>query len=567
VTAATDPDLRSLLTAAALCNNARLVAPSGERPVWSCLGDQTEAALRVVARKGGLSEDALDREYPRLHELPFDARRKRMSTIHACDADEVAFVKGAPKEVLQLCTHVQIGGQVRPLDDAARADIVAANDDYARNALRVLALARRELPARAGAYTVEGVERQLTFLGLAAMMDPPRPEVAEAVRICREAGIRWVMITGDYGLTAESVARRVGMLPPAGAVAAGATAPPRILTGADVDAMSDADLQAALQDDVVCARMAPDHKLRLVSAFQERGDVVAVIGDGVNDAPALRKADVGIAMGVAGTDVAKEAADVVLTDDNFGAIVSAIEEGRAVYDNLRKAITYIFASNLPELAPFVLTALLNIPLALSVMQILAIDLGTDLLPAMALGVEKPESDVMRRPPVKRAAALVDRRLLSRAMFMIGGVQTGLCYLAFILVYRQAGIFDLALPRFEPALEEAGLLGAVSLTAMTVFHVGVVMAQIGNAFACRTERSQMRRLGLFSNRWLLGAIGISLALIAVLVYFPPVAAVFDHAPIPPVYWLGLATFAPIVFLFDWLRKAILRRRKLTGGAKA
>ncbi len=565
-TAAADPDLRGLLTAAALCNNARLMPPSPDHPIWSFLGDQTEAALRVVALKGGLDEEALSREYPRLHELPFDARRKRMSTIHACDADEVAFVKGAPKEVLQLCTHIQAGGQVRPLDDATRAAIVAANDDYARNALRVLALARRELPARSGAYTVEGVERQLTFLGLAAMMDPPRPEVAEAVRICREAGIRWVMITGDYGLTAESVARRVGMLPPAGTAPTGAALPPRILTGADVDAMADAELQAALQDDVVCARMAPDHKLRLVSAFQARGDVVAVIGDGVNDAPALRKADVGIAMGITGTDVAKEAADVVLTDDNFGAIVPAIEEGRAIYDNLRKAMTYIFASNMPELVPFVLTALLNIPLALSVMQILAIDLGTDLLPAMALGMEKPESDVMRRPPVKREAALIDRRLLARATFMIGGIQTVLCYLAFYLVYRQAGIVDLALPRGEPALEQAAVLGEVALVATTVFHVGVVMAQIGNAFACRTERSQMRRLGLLSNRWLLGAIGISLALIVAMVYVPPVAAIFDHAPIPPVYWLGLATFAPIVFLFDWLRKAILRRKYHAGGAK-
>jgi magnesium-transporting ATPase (P-type) len=388
-------------------------------------------------------------------------------------------------------------------------------------------------------------------------MDPPRPEVAEAVRRCREAGIRWVMITGDYGLTAESVARRIGML---------SQPSPRILTGADVDAMTDAELQETLKDEVVCARMAPDHKLQLVAAFQARGDVVAVIGDGVNDAPALRKADVGIAMGVTGTDVAKEAADVVLTKDNFGAIVDAIEEGRAVYDNLRKVLTYIFASNMPEVVPFVLSSLLGLPLALNVMQILAIDLGTDLFPAMALGMERPEPDVMQRPPVKRTPALVDRRLLWRATLMIGGIQTILCYIGFFFVYHQAGYRNLLdLPRLiRLSFDErmAGPVGQITALASTVFLVGVVMAQIGNAFACRTERGQVRRLGFFSNRWLLGAIGASLALTAIMVYVEPVAAIFENAPLPPAYWLGLFLYAPVVYSVDWLRKVVLRRKKLS-----
>lgn len=597
VQATEDADVRALLTAAALCNNARLIPPAADRPRWACLGDQTEAALRCAALKGGLSEQALDQAYPRLHELPFDARRKRMSTIHriadfgfgildfgaqplrivsAASASqsqtsnpkskivrEVAFVKGAPKEVLQLCAHILIDGEPRPLDDALRAEIVAANDDYARNALRVLALARRELPPRptsgGAAYTPERVERGLTFLGLMAMMDPPRPEVAEAVQTCRNAGIRWVMITGDYGLTAESVARRIGLLGP---VEAGRSV--RILTGSDVDAMSDAELQAALGEDVVCARMAPDHKLRLVSAFQARGDVVAVIGDGVNDAPALRRADVGIAMGVTGTDVAREAADVILTRDNFAGITDAIAEGRGIYDNIRKVMTYVFASNVPEVMPFILSALFNIPLALTIMQILAIDLGTDLLPAMALGAEKPEPDIMRRPPVRRHKALLDRNLFFRATLMIGLAQTLLCYVGFFLVYQQAGFTDiLHLPRVELLPLEARLTDPLAQTAVlatTVFHVGVVTAQIGNAFACRTERGSVRRAGLFSNRYLLNAIAFELALICALVYLPPLADIFNHAPLPAAYWPLLLAYGPAIYLLDWARKAALRRRQ-------
>ena len=556
-------DLKALLTAASLCNNSRLSAPSLERPTWSCLGDQTEAALRVLARKGGIDENVLATVYPRVHELPFDARRKRMSTIHRNAFGETVFVKGAPREVLQLCTHILIKGEARPLDDDLRAEILAANDEYARNALRVLALARRKMPPRSGPYRMEGVEQGLTFLGLVGMMDPPRPDVEAAVKACRGAGIRMVMITGDYGLTAESMARRIGMLAP--------TATPRILTGAEVDAMSDEDVQAALQGEVVCARMAPEHKLRLVSAFQAHGDVVVVIGDGVNDAPALRKADVGIAMGVAGTDVAKEAADVILTNDSFGGIVAAIEEGRAVYDNLRKFISYIFASNVPELMPFILSALLRIPLALTIMQVLAIDLGTDLLPAMALGAEKPEPGIMLRPPRKRNQALLDRPLLIRSILLIGSIQTILCFAAFFFVYWQAGYTDfLNLPRVDRLPFDLRLAmpeGIIYVMATTAFHAGVVMAQIGNALASRTAFAHTRQVGLFSNHELLLAIMFELIIILALIYVWPLNGLFEHLPLPPIYLLGLALFAPIIFSADWVRKAIVRRTMKTQSPNA
>ena len=261
------------------------------------------------------------------------------------------------------------------------------------------------------------------------MMDPPRPEVERAIKVCRQAGIRIAMITGDYGLTAESIARRVGLITSPNAI---------ILTGAELDEMNDTALQALLAKEVFFARMAPDHKLRLVSAFQARGEVVAVTGDGVNDAPALRKADVGISMGIIGTDVAKEAADIILTTDNFGAIISAIEEGRAVFDNIRKFITYIFSSNVPEVLPFMVAGSFpTIPLALTVRQILAIDLGTDLFPALALGMEKPEPDVMRHPPRPRNQPLLDRGLLGRA-FWLGSIEAALCYTGFFAVYLLSG---------------------------------------------------------------------------------------------------------------------------------
>ena len=419
----TPADLQELCKAAMLCNNARLSAPTPEQPRWTCVGDQTEAALRVLGMKGGLDDQALAQAYPRLHELPFDARRKRMATIHTGPQGRLAFVKGAPREVLQLCTSIQKGGEIVPLDEQTRAEILAANDDFARSALRVLALARRQLPERSRAYTPETVEQDLTFLGLAGMMDPPRPEVARAMQVFRSAGIRMVMVTGDYGLTAELVARRVGMLNMSGPA-------PRILTGADLDGMSDADLQKLIEEEVIYSRMAPEHKLRLVEAFQAHGEVVAVVGDGVNDTPALRKSDVGIAMGITGTDVAKEAADVILVGDNFGTMVDAIQEGRAVYDNLRKFITYILASNIPEVLPFILTDLLRLPLALTVVQILAIDMGTDLLPSLALGIEKPEPTSMLRPPRQRSQPLVDGKLLLRSMVWLGGIETLLCYLGF-----------------------------------------------------------------------------------------------------------------------------------------
>jgi potassium/sodium efflux P-type ATPase len=374
-------DLRQLLLAAAHCNNARLVPPNDESNRWTVLGDPTEAALRVAALKGNLDLEGEAHRRPRQRELPFDSRRKRMSTIHRDLSGRVAYIKGAPREVLALCTHVYTNGQAEPLSTEMRERILAANDDYARGGLRVLAVAQRELPdslSSSSDFTQETVERDLTFIGLMAMMDPPRPEVAEAVDKCHHAGIRIVMITGDYGLTAETIARRIGIIHSDSSC---------VITGADLEAMTDEALKEALQGEVLFARVAPEHKLRVVQALQELGQIVAVTGDGVNDAPALKKADIGVAMGIAGTDVANEASDMILTDDNFASIVSAIEEGRTVYNNIRKFAVYVFNSNMAEAVPFAVFLFSRglIPLPLTVMQVLAIDLGTDMVPAIGLG--------------------------------------------------------------------------------------------------------------------------------------------------------------------------------------
>jgi magnesium-transporting ATPase (P-type) len=559
----------ALLIAAALCNNSRINPPTPDRPYWSNLGDQTEAAMRVAATKGGINAEDLEDTLPRIHELPFDARRKRMSTIHTIkrypesweDSDEwqdwdsnqeIAYVKGAPREVVQLCSQVLIEGTEQLLDEELRDQILKINDDYAKKALRVLALAQRKLPPRSGEYSARVVEHDLTFLGLVAMMDPPRPEVTQAMQSIHQAGIRMVMITGDYGLTAESLARRIGML---------TTPNPQIITGAELEGMSELELKTYLGREVIYARMAPEHKLRLVSAFQGSGEVVAVTGDGVNDAPALRKADVAVVMGIAGTDVAKEAADVILTNDNFHAIVTAIEEGRAIFDNIRKFITYIFSSNVPEILPFILTATLNIPLALRVIQILAIDLGTDLFPALALGAEKPEPNVMQRPPRRIDQPLVDRGLLARAFLWLGMIEAVLCYSGFFYVYHLAGATNLRfLPLFDQVISSNILpkVANIDLLAVTVFHAGVVMAQVGNAFACRTERERGRRLGWLSNPLLILGVFIEIAIILTLIYFPPLAAIFEHVPLPPIFWAGLILYAPILYGLDWLRKVIVRR---------
>lgn len=543
-------DLRDLLVVAGLCNNARLVPPNGEKLGWTIIGDPTEAALKVAALKGGIDLEAEAQRTPRIREMPFDSRRKRMSTIHKDKGSLLVYVKGAPKEVLALCTHVRWNGQVLPIDNPMSSRIMAANDAYARNGLRVLAVAYRQLPEASGSgsapveYTPEAVERDLTFLGLVAMMDPPRPEVAEAVQKCHSAGIRIIMITGDYGLTAESIARRIGIL---------RTSHPKVIPGADLDAMDDQALKEALRQEVIFARVAPEHKLRVVTALKEMGEIVAVTGDGVNDAPALKKADIGVAMGLAGTDVAKEAADMILTDDNFASIVHAVEEGRAVYANIRKFAVYVFNSNMAEAVPFIVFLFSRglIPLPMTVMQVLAIDLGTDMVPAIGLGTEPPEAGVMQRPPRSQKESLLNASLLAKALLWYGMIESVASMSAYFFLNWLHGW-----PRVPLAAE-----GTLTYRmAITMTLAGVVVTQVGAVMGCRTDRASIFRIGFLNNRLVLWGIVVELTLLGILIYTPFLQPIFNTAPIGLREWAYLFAWTPVIFLLDELRKAILRWRE-------
>jgi len=553
VTKAEDDELRRLLICAGLCNNSRLIAPDESSARWTVLGDPTEACMLVAARKGGIDLAEEQKRAPRLRELPFESNRKRMSTIHqisdpAIGTGKAAFVKGAPKEVLELCTKYISNGIEQALGDELRVQIMDANDAYARSGLRVLAVAIRTitpesgLPTALSAYTPELVEQDMTFLGLVAMMDPPRPEVAAAVEECHHAGIRIIMVTGDYGLTAESIARRIGIVK---------GEHPRILTGIELEKIDEPSLKEALKNEIIFARVAPEQKLRVVNALQEMGNVVAVTGDGVNDSPALKKADIGVAMGITGTDVAKEAADMILTDDNFASIVHAVEEGRAVYNNIRKFSTYILNSNMPEAIPciFYLFSRGTIPLPLTVMQVLSIDLGTDMVPAIALGTELPEKGIMNRPPRPRNEGLLTRSLLTRAFLWLGLLESALAMLAFFFLYHQNGWP--AIPMVQD--------GPIYRMATTMTLAAIVFCQIGMVFNCRTERISVIKVGLFSNRMVLVGILVELAVLAVLVYAPFMHKLFNTAPLRLSDLAFLMILPVLIFLLEEARKAIVRQR--------
>ena len=538
-----DPEVTELLRAAALCCDTRLVHEGHDPGRWKAIGDPTEAALLVAAAKGGLPQPSLAR-FPRLSELPFDSLRKRMTTINLVEGRALACVKGAPHHVLERCSSVEAPGGAEALDEDWREEIEEAETELAARGLRVLAVASRDLGPANGSRALRDVdiERNLVLLGLVAMEDPPRPEVPDAIRACRRAGVRVVMVTGDSPITGAAIGHEIGLY----------TGDVDAIEGDELARMSDEQLDEELESEALLfARVTPEHKLRLVEAYQRRGDVVAVTGDGVNDAPALRRADVGVAMGETGTDVARSAADMVLADDNFASVVSAIEEGRAVYDNLRKFVTYIFASNVPEIVPFIAFVLFRIPLPLTVMQILAIDLGTDLLPALALGKEPPEPGVMDRPPRSRRERLLNLPTLLRAYAWLGVLEATLALGGFFFAYWIAGW------RPGEAMTETGALYA---TATTMTLAGIVACQVGNALVCRSPRRPAFSAGLLQNRLLVVGIAVEIALLVALVYAPPLQRLFGLAPLGAAHWALLASFPFVLVGLEEARKALARRRR-------
>ncbi|MDR3687295.1 MAG: cation-transporting P-type ATPase [Coriobacteriia bacterium] len=551
VTGESKQRLDDCLAAAVLCNNARLRAPEEEGGLWTILGDPTEAAMLVAAAKAGFDIEELEETHPRRFEHPFDSTRKRMTVV--CDVGNklVAYVKGAPKETIGLCTQVRDASGIRPITGADVAAALEANDRLASQALRVIAVAERPVQSGEDGAEMSVMEQGLTLLGLEAMQDPPRPEVTAAVAECHTAGIRVIMITGDYGLTAEAIARKIGII----------TSPDaRIVTGADLETMDDDALKQALSGQVCFARVVPEHKMRIAQTLQSMNEVVAMTGDGVNDAPALKAADIGIAMGKAGTDVAREAADMILTDDNFASIVNAVEEGRAIFDNIRRFLTYFQTSNVAEMVPFLAMVFLRIPLPLTLLQILTIDLATDQVPALALGLENPEPGVMERPPKRPGEPILTWGMVIKAYLFLGPLAAAVGMFGFFYAYMLYGwhFGDWAgMAALGQMPIGASPATGIYMFATTMALTGIVMAQVGNGFAMRTHRQSIFKVGFFTNKMLLWGIVAELVFQAIIVYVPPVQAIFSTAAMSGMQWLVLAAFAPLLLVADEIRKYFLR----------
>ena len=543
-----DPDASFLLHGALVCNDAKLEETIDEagKQAWRIIGDPTEGALVVAAAKSGYRRGELDANLPRIQEIPFDSDRKRMSTIHrvegalsqasvACLGSPplIALVKGAPDVVLDLCGQYLESGKLVELMAEQRRSILEQNHDMASKALRVLAVACRPLPDLPASLTPETVEQDLIFVGLLGMIDPPRPEVIEALKVARGAGLRSIMVTGDYKDTAEAIARDIGLLTQNGLV----------LTGAEIEKLSDTELATRTDNLEVCCRVSPQHKTRIVDALKSRGHVVAMTGDGVNDAPALKRANIGVAMGITGTDVAKQTADMVLTDDNFASIVAAIGQGRVIYSNIRKFVYFLLACNIGEILIIFGAMLLGMPIPLRPVQLLWLNLVSDGAPALALGLEKGDPDIMKQPPRSPKEPVINRDM-AIGIGVVGVVDT----LAILTV------FYLALQRYPDHLE----------AAQTIAFAALCSSELIRAFVARSEYHSVYSIGVFSNRWMVWAVGVSFLLVLMVIYVPFLQPVFDTVPLTVSDWLFMAPFFFASPLAMELLKFFFRRHMARAG---
>lgn len=520
-------DYRRLIETALLCHG--LKATGGD--AW--LGDPMEIALVRMAQAAAPDFQAL----PKVDELPFDTDRKRLSILQRMQDGLVLYTKGAPETVLPLCSQVVMGGALRPLTPEVLALFQRAQEDMAEQGLRVLAFAHQEVAA---GYQREILERDMVLTALVGLADPPHAEVAGAVQKCFDAGIRVIMVTGDHPRTALAIGREIGLIRSGQAV---------VVSGEQLDRMSNTQLQIALgAPEILFARVGADQKMRIVSALKRKRHIVAVTGDGVNDAPALKHADIGIAMG-SGTDVAKEAADIILLDDNFASIVAAVEEGRAVFENIRKFLTYILTSNIPEIVPYLAFVLLRIPLPLTIIQILAVDLGTDMLPALGLGAEKPDPGVMKRPPRPRRERLITWPLLARAYLFLGVLEAAAAMAAFFFVLEGSGW------HYGETLAHTD---SRYLAATTATLSAIIVMQVVNVFLCRSPRDSVFTPGLGGNRLILIGIALEILLILAIDYTSLGNHIFGTAPIGWEVWLFVLPFAAGMLVLEEIRKALARR---------
>ncbi|HXG49627.1 MAG TPA: HAD-IC family P-type ATPase [Methylomirabilota bacterium] len=527
LTAGDDPSLRALLEAAALCNDAQLVPPGGADPRWRPLGDPTEAALLTLALKGCVDLDALRQQWPRRAEIPFDSSAKMMATQHGHGSRGRVCLKGAPEVVLNLCGFVRRGVQAAPLDDAFRRAADAASAALASGALRLLAVADVEGVALDETAGFEQFKGKATFLGLVGQMDPPRDEVKVAVQECQRAGIRPVMVTGDHKATGLAVARTLGI----------ARDGDLAVDGRELEQMPEQDLLHRLNHISVFARVHPAQKLRIVEAFQAQKNVVAMTGDGVNDAPALARADVGVAMGITGTEVAKSAAKIVVADDNFATIVHAVEEGRLVYRNIKKVILFLFATSIDEVIVLLGSLFLGYPLPLAAVQILWINLVTEGVLTVNLVMEGPEGDEMRRPPISRDEPLITRAMLTRMLFMVSAAV--------------AATFGYYVWRFSTG-------APFELVRSETFTV-LAVCQWFNVLNCRSELRSVFNGSIFDNYWLWGGLALGNVLHFLVIYTEPMNRIFHTVPIPMTEFFLIGAVASLVLWAEEIRKFFARRR--------
>ncbi|MHB1041783.1 MAG: calcium-translocating P-type ATPase, SERCA-type [Eubacteriales bacterium] len=535
------PEFELFFRAAALCNNSKLqrgdltvaglfrgLTRGGPARDWSVSGDPTEGALLVLAAKSHTWREEIERVEPRLAEIPFDSVRKRMTVVYRKPSGrKAAYVKGAPDTIVDICTHTYKKGKLAPLTARDREGILAKNGELAGHALRVLALACRELPREMEDFPEEELEQNLVFLGLAGMIDPPRREAVAAVVKCHLAGIRAVMITGDHQNTARAVAKETGIL----------TGKEQIMSGTELDGLSDSELRRKAEKVTVYARVSPMHKLRIVQALKKNGHVVAMTGDGVNDAPAIKEADIGIAMGVSGTDVTREASAMVLGDDNFTTIVAAVEEGRAIYDNIRKFIRYLLACNTGEVLTMFLAVLAGLPLPLLPIQILWMNLVTDGLPAIALGVDPADRDVMNRPPRHPRESVFAHGLAWR----IG--TSGLVFAAVSLFSLQIGLKS----------------GGGDLARTMAFNT-LVFVQLFYVFSCRSEYRTILDVGLMTNPFLVAAVLVSAGLQLAVVYLPFLQPIFHTVRLNWMHWAFILTASAAPTVFETLIRHFIGRAR-------
>jgi len=531
----------ALFEVAAFCNNAKLNPPSDRIPRWTVLGDPTDGAFLVFAGKGDLNVNEALAKNPRIGLIPFDSRRCLMTSIHRrSDGKIVAYTKGAPHELLSRCSRIFLENEYVFLDDAERKVVERQIETFAAEGFRVLAIGTRVLQSLdKKEFTSEEVEHDLVFLGLAALLDPPRPMIEKAVSEARGAGIHVIMVTGDHHLTAEAIAKRVGIV---------TSTEHLVISGNELATLSESELTRILDNlEIVFARTAPEQKLRIVQALKSKGETVAVTGDGVNDAPALMEAEVGISMGTGGTDVARESADMVLLDNNFISMVEGVKLGRGMFDNLRKFVYYVYTHNWAELVTFIAFVLLQVPLPLLVVQVLAIDLAMDVWPSLALIMEPPELDVMKRSPRRTGSRLIDPGILLRGLYVGIIISVSGLFWAFQTWKATGWNFGQATVS-DPIVYAKGT---------TIVMASIMAGQLGNFFAARSSSESIFRLNPLRNKWLFAGILSQLAVLMCIVYLPFLQPLFGTASILPSDWIYLYSLAPLILVLEETRRAVIR----------